>query len=297
MTAGQRTALRFDGVSVVKGRRRLVSDVSFDVRAGAVHALLGHNGAGKTTLMRAVAGQVPVRRGRVEGADGAAVLFVGARFPRDLTVSRIVEHRVRLLGGRVDRWALEALGVGAFGGHRAGTLSTGMAQRLAIGLAMLSGASVLVLDEPTTGLDPQGVEGLRDVVLRLRDRGTTVVLCSHDLAELELVCDEVTCLRRGRLSVSGTVDEVCAGVPRTGHVLRTEDDARAVAHLDAHGVRCERTARGVRTPADVPVTRVLEVLAGAVPVREVGVDRALFTRVYDRYASAPDPLTGRRAGR
>lgn len=293
------SALVVDSVTVTRRRRVLVDRASFQVQAGSVHALLGHNGAGKTTLLRALAGQVPLASGAIRVDRRPSVLFVGGRYPSDLRVAQIVEHRRRLLGIDVGatRAVLDAVGVHEFTDRSGGVLSTGMAQRLSIALALLTGPRLLVLDEPTTGLDPQGVAQLRDVIGRLRRDGTAVLVCSHDLAELELVCDDVTCLRAGRVTASGSVAEVTRGLPGTGHVLRTDDDARAVDLLTRHRVPATRAARGVRVPVEVDIAAAVHALAGAVTLHEVTVDHRLFARLYDAHGSAPRPTRTRRGGR
>lgn len=286
-------ALAFDDVSIERRRHRLVKGVSFEVQRGSVHALLGHNGAGKTTLMRGLAGMVPLTAGRVFSADVPAVLFGGGRYPADLTVGSIIEHRARLLGGADSSRASAALGVDEFLETRGSALSTGMSQRLAIALALMSGSRLFVLDEPTAGLDPQGVEQLRGVIQALSRLGSTVVVCSHDLAELELVCGFVTCLRRGTVTAHGTVAHVSEDLPRAGHFLRTSDDGRAVELLRARAIASEVGTRGAHIAADVSVTAALAAVTMHVDVHEITADTGLFTRIYDAHASAPARLRRR----
>lgn len=255
------SALTFDSVRVERGGRRLVDDVSFSVREETVHALLGHNGAGKTTLLRAVAGLVPTRSGTITSTSPASVLFVGGRYPSDLTVEQIVEHRSRLLGGVETKTTLSSTGVDDFLTTRGSALSTGMSQRLSIALALLAGAQILVLDEPTSGLDPQGVEQLRSIVLRLRSAGCTILVCSHDLAELELVCDDVTCLRQGRLTSTGSVAEVARDLPSAQQIIRTTDDGLAAETLAEHDIAVDRTARGLRLDSGTSLKEVLDALS------------------------------------
>ncbi|WP_245534666.1 ATP-binding cassette domain-containing protein [Sanguibacter keddieii] len=287
------SALTFESVRVERGGRRLVDDVTFDVRERTVHALLGHNGAGKTSLLRAVAGLVPTRGGTIRAASTPAVLFVGDRYPPDLTAAQVIDHRSRLVGATETAEVVRSTGVDEFLTTRGAALSTGMAQRLSIATALLSGARVLVLDEPTSGLDPQGVEHLRATLLAIRDRGRTVLVCSHDLAQLELVCDDVTCLRQGRVTSTGPVAEAASGLPSPRQILRTSDDARAAEILDQHAVPTSRSARGVCLPAGASLPAALAALTGQVEVLEATVDRGLFVRLYDRDASAPPRRTTR----
>ncbi|XBH21933.1 ABC transporter ATP-binding protein [Jonesiaceae bacterium BS-20] len=286
-------ALDFEDVTIRRGRRALVSSVSFSVLPGTVHALLGHNGAGKTTLMRALAGLIDLHSGAIRSSHQTEVLFVGDRYPADVSVEEIIEYRSRVLGNVDPTTAVQATGVSDFLRSKGSTLSTGMAQRLSITLALMTGTQILVLDEPTAGLDPQGVQQLRQIITGLRNEGRTILVCSHDLAELEIICESVTCLRGGELSASGKVSEVSENLPKAGHILRTQDDQLAYHRLIEMGLSAEKVARGIRIDMDIPIARAIEVLSSEVEVSEVSVDRGLFSRIYDRYGAAPEPNTRR----
>lgn len=293
------TAVEFSGVTVSRAGRDLIRDVTFAVPSGSVHALLGHNGAGKTTSMRALAGLIPTRRGEIRSEGVPTVLLVASAMPRELSVSQILEHRriqERASTRTVDD-AIGRCGVGSYLGRRFGNLSTGMAQRVAIAAALVADSPVIVLDEPTTGLDPQGVEALMHLLSDLRGEGRTVLICSHDLARLELVCDGVTCLREGRVTIDGPVPRVAAGLELPGHVLRTSDDHLAAAILAQAGLPAAGTARGVHVRAGQPLSGIAAALRGRVRIEESTVDASLFERIYQRYATAPGAATGRRARR
>ncbi|MDR0593604.1 MAG: ABC transporter ATP-binding protein [Bifidobacteriaceae bacterium] len=280
--------MRFDGVSVSKGALRILTDIAFSVSRGTVHALLGHNGAGKTTLIRALLGLVPLRSGSIHIATGRPVqaVFSGERFPGDLSVRAIVDHQMTLHGGASHGAAIERLGVGRFIDKRAGQLSTGMAQRLGIALALIAGGDVLVLDEPTAGLDPQGVGLLREVVTDLSSRGKAILMCSHDLAELELVCEEVTCLADGRLTISGAVREIGKELPAVEHFLRTTDDGAAVKRLSGAVSGVFLAPRGVRVPSGMDLSGTSWLLGPEIRILEATPARGLFHRIYERYGVA-----------
>ncbi|VTR76969.1 ATP-binding cassette domain-containing protein [Cellulomonas hominis] len=288
-------AVEFAGVTVRRARRDLVRDVSFDVPAGSVHAVLGHNGAGKTTLMRALAGLIPVSGGVIRSAGVPTVLFVAAGMPRELRVRQILDHRRRLerASARAVDAAVARCGVGPFLGRRFGQLSTGMAQRVAIAVALVAESPIIVLDEPTTGLDPQGVDALLALLADLRDDGRTVVICSHDLARLELVCDGVTCLRRGRVTVDGPVPQVTAGLTPPGHVLRTSDDRAAWDVVRREGWGAVVGARGLHVDAGPSLGEITAALRGHVELEESTTDASVFERIYRLHAAAPGPGTRR----
>ncbi len=284
---------RFDHVTVRRRGRTILDGVTFDVHTRAVHALLGHNGAGKTTLLRALVGLIDLSSGHCEAKSTVAVVFTGRSLPGDISVATAVEFRRRLLGTPVSTAFLAAMGVDEFLDRRVGDLSTGMAQRVEIALALLSGAQTLVLDEPTTGLDPQGVSDLLALLRTIHEQGRTIILCSHDLSQLELICDTVTCLRGGRVTAHGSVEELALRVPGTGHILRTADDTAALDVLEGHGIEATREVRGVLVPSGAALSSVVSLLDDrSVNVREVHTERGLFHRIYQEFASAPAPETG-----
>lgn len=204
--------------------RTAVADVSIEVAPGTVHGLLGPNGAGKTTTLKMLLGLVRPSGGRFE-LLGAEASSPGARarvgflpeqpyFPAQLTVAGAMALYSKLSG--LDRRAVrertaELLGrVGLEGRERTvvSALSRGMLQRLGLAQALVASPAVVVLDEPASGLDPVGQRDVRDLMLELRDGGTAVLLSSHQLSEVEAVCDEVTILDRGTVAARGDIDDL-----------------------------------------------------------------------------------------
>jgi sodium transport system ATP-binding protein len=199
-----------------------VAGLSFSVAAGEIYGLLGPNGAGKTTTLRVLAGILTptAGRARVAGIDVSVdPLEVRRRLGfltnttglyARLTGRELLAYFARLYGlspaeadARVAALA-EALDLGAFFGRRCEALSTGERQRLSIARAMLHDPAVLVLDEPTAGLDILASRFLRAFVRAERDRGKAVVFSTHYLAEAELLCDRIGLLHQGRLLAEGT---------------------------------------------------------------------------------------------
>ena len=207
-----------------------VDDLSFRVERGQVLGLLGPNGAGKTTVLRMLMGLIRPTGGmlRVFGhrvTAGAPVLsrigcFVeGPGFLPHLTGAA----NLRLYWGATGRpaadagleEALEIAGLGHAVHRRVATYSQGMRQRLALAQAMLGKPDLLVLDEPTNGLDPPQIHAMREVLRDYAARGVTVLISSHLLAEVEQTCSHVVVLHRGRLVAAGTVAEI-AGIAGVG---------------------------------------------------------------------------------
>ena len=210
--------------SLVKsfGPTTAVDGLTFSVAAGEIYGLLGPNGAGKTTTLRVLAGMLRPSAGRtrVAGLDVADhALAVRRRlgfltsttglYPR-LTGRELLAYFARLHGLSADRAhariaaLAEALELGPFFDRRCDAFSTGERQRVSIARAVLADPDVLILDEPTAGLDVLASRFLRDFVRAERDRGKAVLFSTHYLAEAELLCDRIGLLHRGRLLAEGT---------------------------------------------------------------------------------------------
>ena len=210
------TRLRGESVQAVKGLDLTLGS------PGTVHGFLGPNGSGKTTTIRCLLGLIRPTSGSVQlfGADSTTQFHqVSGR------VGAIVENpkmfpaftgrkNLRLLGstirtpkGEVER-VLEMVGLAERGNDKFSTYSLGMKQRLAIAAAMLKDPDLLILDEPANGLDPAGIAEMRVLIRSIADQGKAVLVSSHQLAEIEHVCDEVTIIAKGELVETGTIDQI-----------------------------------------------------------------------------------------
>jgi len=256
-----------------RGKRIVaVEGLDLDVYAGGVHGFLGPNGSGKTTtirlllgLMHADSGQmslfgqpVPARLGEVIGRVGA-IVEQPRLFPR-----LSGKQNLQLLAGSVgiDKSrisdVLDLVGLAGREEDNFRSYSLGMRQRLAIAAALLKSPELLILDEPTNGLDPAGIREIRDLMRDLADGGLTILVSSHILSELEQVVDSVTIIAGGRLLASGTLAEI------TGHSVasvrvRVDAAPRAAAVLSAAGFVVTPDDVGLVVGADDPaaVTRTL----------------------------------------
>lgn len=206
------------------GRADAVADVSLSVSRGAIHGLLGPNGAGKTTTLKMLLGLVKPTSGTFE-ILGVPAHLRGARarlgflpeqpyFPTHLTAQEVMMLSGRLSGHDRDEVAaqipdlLDRVGLDGRGNDLLSRFSRGMLQRLGLAQALVGGPEVVVLDEPASGLDPVGQRDVRRLMLELKDAGTTILLSSHQLSEVEAVCDEVTILNKGKVAARGHIDEL-----------------------------------------------------------------------------------------
>ncbi|ALJ20810.1 ABC transporter ATP-binding protein [Microbacterium sp. No. 7] len=220
-TAAPDHAIEVRNLSKTFGDRVAVEDLSFVVRRGSIVGLLGPNGAGKSTTLRALVGLLRPSGGEalVEGAPFAAlpspatrvgVHMDGFGFEVGITARRhldIVRLAVGAHRARVDE-VLEEVELLAHARRRVKTFSTGMAQRLGLAAALVGSPRILVLDEPASGLDPEGIRWLRRYLRRFADAGGSVLISSHQLAEIEQIVDEVVIVNRTALFTGPLADLV-----------------------------------------------------------------------------------------
>jgi len=261
-----------------------VDDVALNVRAGDVYGYLGPNGAGKTTSLRMMLGLIRPDEGHVElfgrdplleGAralDGVAGFVEAPRFYPYLSGRRNLDLLAAFDGDgattRIDE-ALETVDLLSRAGDRVGGYSHGMRQRLGIAAALLRRPRLLLLDEPATGLDPAGMRDMRSLIRRLAGEGITVMLSSHQLAEVEELCNRVAIVRSGRIVFEGALEEL-KRTASAEYRLRTTADARALEVCRAQpGVGGVREHEGeLRLRAEEP--RVAE-LSRALAAAGVGI--------------------------
>jgi ABC-2 type transport system ATP-binding protein len=243
------------------GATAAVDGVDLRLAAGEVRGLLGANGAGKTTLLRLLFGLIAPEAGTVSllgrsltGPGSAALDRVGG-FVEDPTFYPYLSGAANLSilagldGGdqsraRIDG-VLERVDLVGRGDDRVSGYSTGMRQRLGIAAALLREPRLLLLDEPTSGLDPAGARAVAELVRALAADGVAVLLSSHQIGELEKVCDSYVFMRRGRMVWEGTAAQLLQQAPASAYALRTSDDERALAIANGgSGLRAGRAADG-----------------------------------------------------
>ncbi len=272
-------------------RRDAVNDVTIRVAAGSIHGLLGPNGAGKTTTLKMLLGLVKPSGGsfRILGQDstrpagrrGVGFMPEQPYFPQHLTAAQALRLYARLSGvARPDirpriSELLERVGLAGRERTTLDAFSRGMLQRLGIAQALINEPRVVVFDEPASGLDPVGQRDVRNLMLSLRDEGVTVLLSSHQLSEVETVCDDVTIMNAGIVAAEGDLDALLNTEGRTSIRARIPGDELPEAVAALAGSIAASGGMWVFSVADEAVRRVVDAIddaggrvLGVSPVRD-----------------------------
>ncbi|HEY0507048.1 MAG TPA: ABC transporter ATP-binding protein [Blastococcus sp.] len=288
MTTDSSTVISTRGLVKRYGRLRAVDGIDLDVQPGDIYGFLGANGSGKTTTVRMLLGLVLPTSGTID--------LLGERMPRAgrrvlPRVGALIEgpaHYGHLSGrenlslldasGRGGSWrtrrrrieaVLDQVGLGGVGRRPVKAYSLGMRQRLGLAGALLRHPDLLVLDEPTNGLDPQGISEIRELLLELHREGTTIFLSSHLLAEVEQLCSRVGVLDRGRLVLQDQLATLTAPTGSTVVHTPTPDRVRAALGGRVSTVEGDRVVVRGTDPAEV---NALLVGAG-IPVTGLALQR------------------------
>ncbi len=270
------------------GTTRAVDGLDLTVESGGVFGFLGPNGSGKTTTFRCILGLANPTAGtcKILGADSrrnlhevvhrvGSIVEAPALFPT-FSGRRNLELLAALNGIPDARIAavLERVGLAGREKHLVRTYSLGMRQRLALAAALLKDPEVLILDEPANGLDPAGIREVRELVRGLAQEGRTVVVASHILSEVQLMCDRVAILSRGRLVAVGDVHDLLERAQGSAVLVRLDDQERGAEVLRRAGMETTVSAGALRV---------------AVPAREgAAIARALAAAGLYPYELRPD---------
>jgi ABC-2 type transport system ATP-binding protein len=285
MEAGMDNAIEVTGLTKRFGPVAAVQDLSFTVRRGAVTGFLGPNGAGKTTTLRLILGLATPTSGEATifgrryadldrpvervGALLESTGFHPGRRGRDHL--RVLAASTGLPESRVDE-VLDEVGLAHAGARRLKGYSLGMRQRLGLASALLGQPEILVLDEPANGLDPEGVRWLRERLRNFAASGGTVLISSHQLAEMAETVDDVVIVAHGRLVAQSRLADLAG---RTGVRVRTPDPAALVAALAATGVTAE--------PVDGDALVAFETTTEVVGLAAAGLGLVIFEMTAERF--------------
>ena len=268
-------ALEVSGVTKAYGGTRVVDVRSLVVEGGTIHGLLGPNGAGKTTLLRMCLGLIAPDSGTItllgrparQGAPGVAGFVDSPAFWPYLTARKTLRLLAALEGRSSDvDGLLERVGLGSRADQKVGGYSVGMRQRLAIAAALLREPRLLLLDEPSSGLDVAGVHELHAILRTLAQDGTAVILSSHVMAEVDALCTHATVMAGGRVVATASIGELRDRAPHPLMRLVTSADARALEVAPLTLVDGDLHFRGTTEALDA---LVLALAGNGIAVREL----------------------------
>lgn len=217
-------ALEIENLSISYANKRALESLSLTVRAGEIFGFLGPNGAGKTSTIKAILGLISYNSGRVQlngmnPEDPKSRQKVGflpeeAHYYRFLTPAEILNFYAEIFGlprrerlARIEKY-LNLVGLWAVRNKSISTFSKGMTQKVSLAQALINEPSLLILDEPTTGLDPLAKLHLRNILADLKKEGRTIFFSSHELSEVELLCDSIAIIRDGRTLKQGALSKI-----------------------------------------------------------------------------------------
>jgi ABC-type multidrug transport system ATPase subunit len=238
------TILTINNLTKKFGNLTAVDDLSFTIEKGNVYGILGPNGSGKSTTLGIVLNVVNKTTGDFHWFNGSgttheALKKVGAIIERPnfypyMTAIQNLELVCKIKGVSTDKVEekLELVELAERKNSKFGTFSLGMKQRLAIASALLNDPEILILDEPTNGLDPQGIHQIREIIKKIASEGTTILLASHLLDEVEKVCSHVVILRKGKSLYTGSVDGLNAS--HGFFIVKSDDMVNLQAELESY---------------------------------------------------------------
>jgi|CXWL01.1.fsa_nt_gi ABC-2 type transport system ATP-binding protein len=297
-------AISLHGLTKSFAEQPAVEDLSFGLARGTVTGFVGPNGAGKSTTIRMLLGLIqpsagtatvlghPIGRPREYLSRVGALVEAPAFYPqlsgyRNLLV---LTRLARLPAARIDE-VLVIVGLADRGADRYKDYSLGMKQRLGIAAALLHDPELLILDEPTNGLDPAGIVEIRALLLELSDRGTSVLVSSHNLSEIQAVCHELVLIQHGRLLWSGPIDELLAshGATLVAEPEHATDLAR-LAELVTTTTGYVATSRGdrleIRAPGSWAAELNRQAMAAGITLRELAMRDANLEQTFLDLTSA-----------
>jgi ABC-2 type transport system ATP-binding protein len=297
--------IRTVGLSKRFGDVQAVRDLDLRVRRGDIYGFLGPNGAGKTTTIKMMldlslpdAGEVIINGRSTKGAgvlarEGIGYLPERAQFYRNLTAIQTMEFFAELKGADVAECdeLLARVGLAEWRDSKVGTFSKGMVQLVGVAQALLGSPGILILDEPTSGLDPRWARTLKDIILEMNGKGTTVFFSSHLLFEVQELCKRVAILNRGQLVIEDTVSKVSeglAGKPKL--IVRVSGDPSVAVRALREGGITEVHLHGqvMEIPVDArQKTLVMKLLTMAnVAIEDFKTEEASLEDAFIRYVGA-----------
>lgn len=218
-------AIEVSGLKKSYGSNMVLRGLNFQIKQGEIFALLGVNGAGKTTTLEAIEGLRKYDEGTIVVNGKTGIQLQSSSLPVHIKQMEAIKLFAKWNHTHIDDVMLKALGIKEIEESQYKELSTGQKRRLHLALALISNPDILFLDEPTAGLDVEGRLSLHDQIRKLKSQGRTIVLASHDMAEVETLCDRIAILIRGKIAFCGTPSELTEKLGRKYFIhLKTQKE-------------------------------------------------------------------------
>lgn len=205
-------AVKIENLEKSYGTNKVLKGISFAVKRGEIFALLGINGAGKTSTLECMEGLRKYDRGKIQMNGSCGVQLQSSSLPKNIKVGEAVRFFAKWNHAEIIEEYLDNLGVTPFINKQYAQLSVGQSRRLHLALALLGTPDIIVLDEPTAGLDVEGRISIHGEIKALKEQGKTIILASHDMAEVEQLCDRLAILKDGKIAFIGTPAEMTENV-------------------------------------------------------------------------------------
>lgn len=220
-------AIKVENLIKSYGQNTVIKGISFDVKKSEVFALLGTNGAGKTTTLECIEGLRKYESGKISIDGSFGVQLQSSSLPANIKAIEAFTLFCKWNKSNIDLPLFESLGLSEIKNKQYCQLSTGQKRRLHLALGLIGRPDIIFLDEPTAGLDVEGRAALHEQIRKLKRNGKTIVLSSHDMAEIESLCDRIAILKDGKIAFIGTVRELTTHIHsrirlqiKTGEPLR-----------------------------------------------------------------------------
>ena len=221
-------AIKIYGLKKSYGSKLVLGGLDFQIKQGEIFALLGVNGAGKTTTLECIEGLRKYDEGKIVVNGKTGIQLQSSSLPAHIKPREAIKLFAKWNHTHIDDVMLKALGIKEIEESQYIELSTGQKRRLHLALALISNPDIIFLDEPTAGLDVEGRLSLHEQIRKLKSQGKTIVLASHDMAEVETLCDRIAILNSGKIVFCGTPSELTDRLGRKYFIhLKTQDGEKS----------------------------------------------------------------------
>lgn len=252
-------AIEVDGLKKSYSGHAVLKGLSFNVIQGECFALLGVNGTGKTTTLECIEGLRRYDGGNIRVYGKMGIQLQSASLPAHIRAMEAMQLFAKWNKTKISQPMISALGVKELAKKQYGEMSTGQKRRLHLALALISDPDIVFLDEPTAGLDVEGRLSLHEEIRRLKKAGKTIILASHDMAEVESLCDRIAILKDGSIAFTGTADELTEQI--TQRFMIHIKTSRGVEDLESENI------------SDTLLSCLEEYKRGGITVEDIKIDR------------------------